>query len=103
MGKVNTFTPVNLGDRVSGLANAPRLLEGNNFVCFALQALKLGSPSILNNLYKTAEKPLGELLSALSAQTNFLGCPAWDMLTHGGKSIFDEWAAKFPGARDVPL
>jgi hypothetical protein len=38
-GKPNTFTGVNIADLTGGVFNAETLLEGNNLMCFAFQAV----------------------------------------------------------------
>lgn len=98
-GSINSFAGVDLSDPVTGLTNVPDLLESNNLVCFALQIVKLASPTYLNNLYKTLSKPLNLILDALSAPLLDLACPSFNALTQGGKPLWKELEERFPGAK----
>lgn len=102
MGEVNTFTGVDLGDPVSGLANVPKLLEGNNLICFALQIVKLAAPSYTNNLFATLA-PLNMLLENLAGPLLSLSCPSYDLLTQGGEPLWDVLQAKYSGANNSSL
>jgi hypothetical protein len=98
-GSKNSFAGVDLSDPVTGLTNAPKLIESNNLICFALQIVKLASPTYLNNLYTTLSKPLNLILDTLSVPILDLACPSWNALTVGGKPLWEELQERFPGAK----
>jgi hypothetical protein len=99
LGTVNSFTGVDLDDITGGLLNAGKLLESNNLICFALQVVRMASPSYLNNLYATLDKPLKLITKIVSAPLLSLDCPAWDDLTMNGQPLWDALEARFPGAK----
>ncbi|KAJ6621010.1 Chloroperoxidase [Mycena sp. CBHHK59/15] len=45
MGKVNTFTPMNMSDLTYGVYTEQNLFEGNNLRCFCFQVLQLATPT----------------------------------------------------------
>lgn len=98
MDGVNTFAGIDFADITGGAFNATGLLEGNNLLCFAFQALKEGSPNVLSSLYTT----LAPVLSALTelADTLFLSleCPAYKDLSVNGTDLFTYIQATYPGA-----
>ncbi|GAW04577.1 oxidase-like protein [Lentinula edodes] len=49
-GQVDTFTGVNLADLTRGVYNANTLLEGNNLLCFVLQAAVMNLPTSVAGL-----------------------------------------------------
>ncbi|GIZ36964.1 hypothetical protein CKM354_000042800 [Cercospora kikuchii] len=91
-GSPNSFAGINIDDPVSGIANLPNLLEGNNLLCFMLQIVKMESPSFFNNIYAT-------IFGLLSEVTSTLGCPEIPDLTRGGQPLFANLQATYPGAR----
>lgn len=99
VGTVNSFTGVDLDDIAGGVLNAGKLLESNNLVCFALQVVRMASPSYLNNLYATLDKPLKLITKIVSAPLLSLDCPVWDDLTMEGKPLWTVLEEKFPGAK----
>lgn len=103
VGTVNSFVGINLEDPVSGLANAPKLLESNNLICFALEFVKLAAPSYTNNLITTLAKPLNQLLDALNTPIVSLACPQFDALTQGGEPLWESLQKQFPGANKTAL
>lgn len=92
LGQVNTFTPVDGDDLASGLGNASKLLEGNNFFCFILELLKVASPSFTNEIYSSLFGIIGDL-----------GCPQADALAGGATADAPEYVSdmknKYPGAQ----
>ncbi|KDN40748.1 hypothetical protein RSAG8_07923, partial [Rhizoctonia solani AG-8 WAC10335] len=64
-GKPNTFTGVNVEDLTGGVFNAKNLLEGNNLICFALQASQAGMTAPASELFS---KTIAPMISSL-------GCP----------------------------
>lgn len=99
VGTVNSFTGVDLSDITGGVLNAGKLLESNNLLCFALQIVKMASPSYLNNIYATLDKPLKLITKILSVPLQDLDCPVWDDLTMDGKPLWSALQEKFPGAK----
>ncbi len=95
---VNTFTGINLTDPATGVLNGVDLLEGNNLLCFALEVVKLASPSYLSNLYSTLATPL-QLLGDVVGPLLSLDCPVWNDLTYDGKPLWVALEKDFPGAR----
>ncbi|KAK3676945.1 hypothetical protein LTR78_003150 [Recurvomyces mirabilis] len=49
----NSFTLLDLSNLTDGVLAAPKLLEKNNLLCFALEFVKLAAPSFTNNLFET--------------------------------------------------
>ena len=99
VGTVNSFTGVDLDDITGGVLNASKLLESNNLICFALQVVKMASPSYLNKLHATLDKPLKLITKIVSAPLLSLDCPVWDDLTMEGKPLWTVLEEKFPGAK----
>lgn len=98
VGKVNSFTGVDLDDVLGGVLNAGQLLESNNLLCFVLEVVKMASPSYLSNIYATLDKPLDLITKLVSAPLLSLDCPAWDDLTTDGQPIWEALTERFPGA-----
>jgi hypothetical protein len=71
-----------MADYTGGVFNSKNLLEGNNFLCFAMQAASAGKVDALSSLTSS-------LTNALSS----LGCPE---LSSVNKSALSQ----FPGAQD---
>jgi hypothetical protein len=82
-----------------GMLNAGKLLESNNLICFALQVVRMASPSYLSNLYATLDKPLKLITNIVSAPLLSLDCPVWDDLTREGNPLWTVLEEKFPGAK----
>jgi len=99
VGTVNSFTGVDLDDISGGVFSAGKLLATNNLICFALQVMRMASPSYLSSLYATLDKPLKLITKILSAPLLSLECPVWDDLTIEGKPLWTVLEEKFPGAK----
>jgi len=92
-GKPNTFTGVNIADLTGGVFNAATLLEGNNLMCFAFQAVHSASPDILKGLLGNVLLAVRTLTDALDPILAQLGCPQM--------AVYDKsLLSKFPGAGD---
>lgn len=98
IGRVNTFTGVNLGDLTGGAFNAASLSQGNNLVCFILQALRFATPDLVSGpggLLTSILSPVSTAINGLVGITNGLlsglTCP---QLSTYDRSAFDYW----PGA-----
>lgn len=74
-GEPNTFTGVNVEDLTGGVFNAKTLLEGNNLMCFAFQAVSTAAPDILNGLLGNVLLAVQKLTDALDPIIGTLGCP----------------------------
>ena len=74
-GKTNNFAGVDVSDLSGGVYNSASLLQGNNFLCFALQFAALGEPDVLKGLYSDVTKPAQMLAGALTNSTAALNCP----------------------------
>ncbi|KAB5593949.1 hypothetical protein CTheo_2550 [Ceratobasidium theobromae] len=46
-GEVNSFAGLNLGDLTGGVYNLANLLQGNNLMCFVMQAAQAGIPGVV--------------------------------------------------------
>jgi hypothetical protein len=91
-GEPNTFTGVDIADLTGGVFNAATLLEGNNLMCFAFQALSAAAPDLLRGLFGNVLAAVEKLTGALNeAVLQPLGCP---QLTKYDASLLQ----KFPGA-----
>ncbi|KXT17383.1 hypothetical protein AC579_3877 [Pseudocercospora musae] len=95
-GEVNSFAGIDFSDPVSGILNLPNFLLGNNLICFALEVVKLVSPTYSNNIYATLFGTLGNIGSGL-------GCPVIPDLTHGGVPIGQYMQQTYPGAKQAWL
>ncbi|KAH5199459.1 hypothetical protein HBI46_227220 [Parastagonospora nodorum] len=90
-GEPNTFTGVNIADLTGGVFNAATLLESNNAMCFAFQAVHSAAPDILKGLLGNVVLAVSKLADALDPILAQLGCP---QMAKYDKSLL----AKFPGA-----
>ncbi|RDW62500.1 hypothetical protein BP5796_10802 [Coleophoma crateriformis] len=95
---VNTFTGIDYANITGGAFNAADLLEGNNLLCFAFQALKEGSPNLLSSLYATIAPILSEVTSLADSVMLSLNCPAYKDLSVDGVDLFSYIKATYPGA-----
>ena len=77
--------------------NANNLLKGNNLMCFALNAIKTGSPNILSSLYATVSAVTDLLFSALEPVMGAMDCPVYDDLSVNGTNWLDYNNERFPG------
>ncbi|WPH01374.1 hypothetical protein R9X50_00421700 [Acrodontium crateriforme] len=92
-GKVNTMTPIDVGNLTGGVYNAANLLQGNNLVCFIFQVLAFESPDIISN-GGVINDLLGLIDASLqSAVTNALSSLACPQLTE----FDDGQLSNFPG------
>jgi len=88
MGKVNTFTPVDISDLSGGLYNSQSFLQGNNAACFAYQLSAQAKPDV-------ALAALGKLDDAVGSITSALSCPQL-------KAIDEAQLMQFPGYSRSP-
>ena len=99
MGAVNTFAGVDIADVTGGLLNSVSLLQGNNLLCFVLEAVKTFAPNSLSTLFKVLEVPLRIVNDALLSPLLDLGCPAFGDLKMGGEEFMTGLLNKYPGAK----
>ena len=89
-GEVDTFTGVDTGDLTGGTYNAVTLLQGNNLICFALQASMAVMPSQLEGVLTVVGELLAWVRGELGPLLDGLECP---QLAGFNNSLFDP----FPG------
>ncbi len=99
LGRVNTFTGVDLEDVSGGVLNAASLLEGNNLMCFALEVIKTFAPNSLSTLFRVLSVPLQLVDNAILSPVLDLSCPACGDLTMGGKDFRTGLLNTYPGAK----
>ena len=93
-GTTNSFVGVDPANLTGGVFSASSLLQGNNAICFGLEASLQEAPDILSGLYSDISPAMDQLGSAVDAATNGLGCP---VLNEIDKTQF----AKYPGYSDL--
>ncbi|KAJ9134364.1 Oxidase [Pleurostoma richardsiae] len=98
MGSVDSFAGLDLGDVTGGVLNLPKLLEGNNLLCFVFEVIKTVAPNSLSTLFKIIEVPLKLVTDILGTALLDVTCPAFADLTAGGKTLQEGVADLFPGA-----
>ena len=98
-GTINSFSGLNLQDITGGILNSASLLESNNLLCFALEALKTFLPNSLSPLLSTLAAPIDLVADVLAAPILSLACPAWQDLTEGGEPLWNVIQNSFSGAK----
>jgi len=89
-GETNSFTGVDLEDLTGGVFTSSSLLEGNNLICFALEASLQEAPDFLSGLYSDINPAMDALGTAIDDATSGLGCPQLNAINKGQ-------FAKYPG------
>ncbi len=89
-GKTNSFAGIDPEMLTGGVFNSQNLLQGNNGICFGLEASLQEAPDILSGLYSDVDAAMDKLGTAIDSATNGLGCPK---LNEIDKSQF----YKYPG------
>lgn len=89
-GTTNSFVGVDLQDLTSNAYSASTLFEGNNLICFALEASLMEGPDILTGLYSDISPAMDRLGSAVNNATQGLGCPKLN-------NISKDQFSKYPG------
>lgn len=79
------------------MLNANNLLEGNNLICFALNALKTGSPNALSSVYATLSGALNLVFAALEPVIGAMDCAVYDDLSVNGTDWVDFNMEMYPG------
>jgi hypothetical protein len=90
-GKTDTFTGVDIQDLTGGVFNAATLLQGDNAICFAFQALQQAAPDLLKGLVTNVAGTMNQLDGVITNLLSELVCPE---LNSYDVSQFD----KYPGA-----
>lgn len=105
LGRVNTFTGVNLLDPASGVLGVTNLLEGGNLMCFVLEIINFAAPNYLNNIFESVLQPLKMLTDALTKPLLSLACPQLEEITRDGVPLWEALGKEFPGANrsGIPL
>jgi hypothetical protein len=89
-GKVDTFAGIEPTDLTGGVFNSATLLEGNNFMCYAMQLAVQQLPDILSGLLTDKDAAQDKVGTEINSITNSLGCPK---LNNINKDQFN----KYPG------
>jgi len=89
-GTPNSFAGVEPELLTKGVFNTATLAEGNNAMCFGLQASVQAAPDLLSGLYADITPALTKLSAAVGAATAGLGCPKLESIDLGQ-------FAKYPG------
>lgn len=74
-GTTNSFVGIDPANLTDGVFNADNLLQGNNLICFGLEATLMEAPDLLSGLYSDIDPAVDKLGSAINRATNGLGCP----------------------------
>ncbi|KAG5818611.1 hypothetical protein H9Q71_001358 [Fusarium xylarioides] len=94
---VNTFVGINFDDLAGGVLNGKNLLQGNNLVCFALNAIKTVSPNALSSLFATLSSVTDVLFAALEPIMGAMDCPVYKDLSVNGTNWLDYNKKMYPG------
>lgn len=90
-GRVNTFTPLDLGDLTGGLLNSLELLDPQKLSCFILRLLQSFTPDILSKVAMLVGNGILQQLIDGLLGTGTFGCP---IIT-----IDQELLKQYPGAK----
>ncbi|KAF5254677.1 hypothetical protein FANTH_610 [Fusarium anthophilum] len=94
---VNTFVGIDIHDLAGGVLNGKNLLEGNNLVCFALNAIRTVSPNALSSLFATLSTVTDVLFAALEPVMGAMDCPVYKDLSVNGTNWLDYNKKMYPG------
>ena len=95
-GETNTFIGMDPANVTGCVFTASNLLQGNNAICFGLEASLQEAPDILSGLYSDIDAAMDQLGTAVNDATNGLGCPK---LNEIDKTQF----AKYPGYSNLQI
>jgi hypothetical protein len=95
-GAGNTFAGIEPETLTNSVYNTQLLLQGNNAMCFGLQASVMAAPDFLSGLYADIQPALTQLNNAVDAATAGLGCPTLE-------SIDTSQFSKFPGYSNLKI
>lgn len=95
-GKVNTFTGIDPSNLTGGVYTDANLLQGNNLLCFGLEASLQEAPDILSGLYSDIDPAMDALGTAVDKATNGLGCPQLNAINKGQFSEYPGYTQLSP-------
>lgn len=87
-GKTNSFVGLDPQNLTSGVYSASNLLQGNNLICFGLEASFQEAPDFLSGLYSDIDPAMDVLGTAVNDATQGLGCPQLNEINKGQFSQF---------------
>ncbi|KAL9616515.1 MAG: hypothetical protein Q9160_008631 [Pyrenula sp. 1 TL-2023] len=82
-GTTNSFVGIDPANLTDGVFNAGNLLQGNNLICFGLQASLMEAPDLLSGLYSDIDPAVDKLGTAINQATDGLGCPQLNKIDKG--------------------
>ena len=91
-GKTNTFTGVDIENLTGGVYNAKTLLEGDNAICFAFQAVQNAAPDVLKGIVFDVPGSMKQLTAGIAQALSGLTCPEL------GKYDISQFS-QYPGAK----
>ncbi|KAF5706718.1 Aromatic peroxygenase [Fusarium mundagurra] len=93
IGKVNSFSVVDIGDLTGGVFNTAMLLQGDNLECFVMQIIMAAAPDVLGSQFTNVTKALTTLADKLRQLLAGETCPK---LQKVNMKLFE----KFPGCTE---
>ena len=93
-GKTNSFTAIDPSNLTSGVFTTSNLLQGNNAICFGLEATLMEASDFLSGLYSDIDPAMDKLGTAINTATGALGCPQLNAINKGQ---FASDFAPYPG------
>jgi hypothetical protein len=75
LGKVNTFTGVNVANLTGGVLSAENLFTGDNFACFAFQLLEQGIPDFASKVLNALDPVTSLVNRYVGPVLGGLSCP----------------------------
>ncbi|RDA90100.1 hypothetical protein CP533_2565 [Ophiocordyceps camponoti-saundersi (nom. inval.)] len=103
IGRVNTFTGLDLSDLFGGAFHSYNLLRGNASICVGLHVLKTLTPSPFSSVYANFVVPLKLIEEAINPLFKVMNCPVFEDLSLGGTTAWDAIKGRFPGAKMGPF
>jgi hypothetical protein len=82
-GTPNSFVGVDPGNFTYGTYNSGSILQGNNLICYGLEASLMEAPDFLTGLYSDVNPALDALGTAINTATNGLGCEKLNKINKG--------------------
>jgi hypothetical protein len=118
VGRVNSFTGVDLANPVNGVLNLSNFLKSNNLICFALELFTFAGkldgrvsswfvteltesspvPNFLDSPVGKLLQPVQLLLAKLDAPLLSLDCPEMQYITQDGVPLWEYLQDRYPGA-----
>jgi hypothetical protein len=82
-GTTNSFVGIDPANLTMGVYNADTLLQGNNLICYGLEASLMQTPDILTGLYSDTDTAADAFGTAINKVTGALGCPGLNAINKG--------------------